>query len=127
MEPKPEATDSTLLRRVTSRAVFQDEGSAQRAIAGVLETLGEALTVEEAHALAEELLAEFAHRLRGKGPAVRLPLDAFYGRVAEKLAIPAGRAVETTGIGRAKHFVWRRGNGHRFHGLRPMPERPGLT
>ena len=95
------------VRRVLSRARSDDHELAERAVDAALETLGERIVGREVEDILEVLprrlhppLARALERTGGK--AMRMTLDVFVGRIAERLdltpaeALPWTRAVLTT-------------------------------
>lgn len=88
-----------LIEDVRRRCGIEDEGRAALAIAAVISVLGSALTGADADALAQDLPAPFADRLRrSAGGAELVDAHELYDRVAARAGTTLGLAVEETQV-----------------------------
>jgi uncharacterized protein (DUF2267 family) len=88
-----------LIEDVRRRSGIEDEGRAALAIAAVISVLGSALTGADADALAQDLPAPFADRLRrSAGGAELVDAHELYERVASRAGTILGLAVEETQV-----------------------------
>lgn len=91
-------TRDELLSHVAARAGLSEVEEAGRTVGAVLEVLGERLRWPALQALAEDLPAPWAERLLVGAHGQDFELADLHARVAARLAVPLGQAVERTGV-----------------------------
>ncbi|WP_375766908.1 DUF2267 domain-containing protein [Archangium gephyra] len=87
-----------LLSHVAEHAGLSGRQEAERTVRVVLEVVGERLSWPVVQALAEDLPAPLAEPLRSVAPHQDFNLAELHARVADRLRVPLGRAVEHTGV-----------------------------
>ncbi|WNG59889.1 DUF2267 domain-containing protein [Archangium gephyra] len=91
-------TYDELLSHVAEHAGLPGRAEAERIVGAVLSVLGERLSWPVVQALAEDLPASLAASLRDVVPHQDFNLAELHARVAERMRVPLGQAVEHTGV-----------------------------
>ncbi|AKJ06096.1 DUF2267 domain-containing protein [Archangium gephyra] len=91
-------THDELLSHVAEHAGLPGREEAERTVGAVLSVLGERLSWPVVQALAEDLPAPLATRLRDVSPHQDFNLAELHARVAGRTRVPLGQAVEHTGL-----------------------------
>ncbi|OJT26115.1 hypothetical protein BO221_09840 [Archangium sp. Cb G35] len=91
-------TYDELLSHVAEHAGLPGRVEAERIVGAVLSVLGERLSWPVVQALAEDLPASLAASLRDAVPHQDFNLAELHARVAERMRVPLGQAVEHTGV-----------------------------
>ncbi|MCY1075933.1 DUF2267 domain-containing protein [Archangium lansingense] len=91
-------THDELLSHVAEHAGLPGRQEAERTVRAVLEVLGERLSWPVVQALAEDLPDSLAAGVRGVAPHQDFNLAELHARVADRMGLPLGVAVEHTGL-----------------------------
>lgn len=91
-------TRDELLAPVAMHTGLADAAEVERTVDAVLEVLGQRLSWPALQALADDLPAPWAERLRDGAHGQDFMLADFHERVADRLEVPLGESVERAGV-----------------------------